>query len=93
MTQTQQEVLTQVKQYGNGLLAHCYIVYKWIWAEFENVPPEEVRNKLKELKFRWNPRRKAWQNACGLKVGANRKIDPRLKYGVVKIQEQEEVKL
>ena len=60
---------------------HCRIVGAWVWAEFPNKPSAEDRAVLKTLKFRWNPKRKAWQNSCGVYRKYNRRIDPRLKYG------------
>lgn len=48
-------------------------------------PSQEEIIVLKELGSRWNPKRKVWQNACGLKTRQS-KGDPRTKYHVLKLE-------
>jgi hypothetical protein len=58
------------------------VVGKWVWLEFNIPPAKEVRAKLKELGFHWNPGRQCWQHPCGvhrLRSGH----DPRGVYPVV----------
>ena len=85
-TEKQIEVLSSIKQKRPELVNHCYAVGLWIWAEFSEKPSQEELAVLKELGFRWNPKRKVWQNACGLKTRQS-KGDPRAKYQVVKFED------
>ena len=64
---------------------HCRIVGAWVWAEFPDKPDACTRETLKSLKFRWNSKRKAWQNPCGVYRRYNRRVDPRLKYGEIAV--------
>jgi hypothetical protein len=76
------ELVNSIKEKRPELVSHCYAVGLWIWAEFQQKPSQEEITLLKELGFRWNPKRKVWQNACGVKTRASA-TDPRKKYAVV----------
>lgn len=75
-------------------LDNARIVGKWVWAIFPAKPSDEVRAKLKELGFRWNPKRSfagteessVWQHSCGFRTRAARGYDPRDKYGERRIR-------
>jgi len=76
------EVIRAVKDFSPELISDCYAVGLWVWAEFKNQLSSEELTFLKEIGFRWNPSRKVWQNACGLrKFHSNG--DPRTKYQVI----------
>ena len=64
------------------LWSQAEVVGHWVWLEF-NVPPlKEVRHKLKELGFHWNPMRRCWQHPCGASTPWSSR-DPKDKYEVV----------
>jgi hypothetical protein len=64
---------------------HCYVVGKWVWAEFEAKPDQETRKALRDMGFRWNRKRGCWQNPCGYHTRAAQGYDPRWKYGAVPV--------
>jgi len=76
------DVLGALRERAPDVLEKAYVVGRWIWAEFHGPPPVETRNTLKELGFRWNPRRHVWQNSCGYRSKASAS-DPRAHYGTV----------
>ncbi len=76
------EVIKAVKEFNPELIRNCYAVGFWVWAEFQEKPSQENLKFLKEIGFRWNPTRKVWQNACGLKRFKSAS-DPRKKYSVI----------
>ena len=80
------EVISSIKAKKPELMNNCYAVGLWVWAEFPQKPVQEDINLLKELGFRWNPKRKVWQNACGVKKRSSAR-DPRLKYQIVKFED------
>jgi hypothetical protein len=41
------------------------VVGSWIWIQFQEVPPAEIRRDLSQLGFHWNNKRKLWQHPCG----------------------------
>jgi hypothetical protein len=64
------------------VLAAAKVVGAWIWAEFTVKPSDDALAFLKANGYRFNPKRKVWQNPCG--VAAKRApYDPRVKYGTV----------
>ena len=85
-SEKQLEVIEAVKNHNPEYLSNCYAVGFWIWAEFKQRLNQQELSFLKEAGFRWNPRRKVWQNACGVKKRQSAG-DPRSKYGVVKFSE------
>jgi len=82
----QLEVVEAVKNYNPELVRNCYAVGLWVWAEFQQRLSQEELTFLKNLGFRWNPVRRVWQNACGVKKYRSNG-DPRLKYGKVILSE------
>ena len=81
----QLEIIHAVKSYNPELFKSCYAVGFWVWADFRQRLSQQELTFLKEVGFRWNPIRKVWQNACGLKRHASAG-DPRLKYQVISIE-------
>ena len=82
----QLEVIQAVKNYNPALFKSCYAVGLWIWADFKQRLSQEELTFLREVGFRWNPVRKVWQNACGVKRHASA-TDPRSKYPVIAFNE------
>jgi len=82
----QLEVIQAVRNYNPTLFKSCYAVGLWVWAEFKQRLSQEELEFLKQLGFRWNPSRKVWQNACGVKAYSSAN-DPRSKYQVVKFEQ------
>ena len=80
------EVIQAVKCFNPEFTRNCYAVGLWIWAEFKQRLSQEELTFLKQIGFRWNPVRKVWQNACGVKKHRSAG-DPRLKYQVVTFSE------
>ena len=80
------EVVEAVKNYNPNLLKSCFAVGVWVWADFKQRLSQEELTFLKEIGFRWNPVRKVWQNACGLKTRMSAG-DPRQKYSVIVFDE------
>jgi len=69
---------------------HAYIVGAWVWIEFPVKPKQEILNQIKDLGFRYSKKRKAWQHPCGV-FRSKAPYDPKDKYGVTAIEEQEPV--
>ena len=82
----QLEVVQAVRNFNPEFLKSCYTVGLWIWAEFPGRLSSEEASFLKSLGFRWNPTRKLWQNACGVKTKRSAS-DPRLRYPIVRFNE------
>ena len=80
------EVVHAVKNYNPKLVRSCYAVGAWLWAEFNERLSQEEVTFLKQVGFRWNPARKLWQNACGVKTRKSTG-DPRQKYSVTSLDE------
>ena len=56
------------------------VVGAWIWCEFPAKPTADTLAFLKARGYRFNPKRKVWQNACGIH-SRRAPYDPRDKYG------------
>ena len=82
----QLEVITAVRNYNPALFKSCYAVGLWVWAEFKQRLSQEELTFLKQVGFRWNPSRKVWQNACGVRKHASQS-DPRSKYQIVRFEQ------
>jgi hypothetical protein len=83
----QLEVLEAVKKYNPNFIHSCYAVGLWVWAEFQQRLNNEELEFLKQTGFRWNPVRRVWQNACGVKRRRSAG-DPRQKYPVISFSEE-----
>jgi len=57
------------------------VVGKWVWVQFSETPPAEIRQKLAQLGFHWNRERQAWQHPCGTFRDSASSQDPRERYG------------
>jgi len=64
------------------VLEAAKVVGRWIWVTFPSKPSQECRAYLKAHKYRYNPQRGAWQNACGF-FTRRAPYDPRVKYGQI----------
>lgn len=70
---------------------YASIVGAWVWVEFPDKPAADIRGFLKELGFRWNRSRNAWQHPCGVFRARMKNGDPREVYGRMAIKTEEEV--
>jgi len=52
----------------------------WVWVSFEETPDEEIRQAMKDLGFRWSPRRKKWAHNCGTPTKSAHSSSPWEKY-------------
>ena len=41
------------------------VVGSWVWLEFAIAPEPQVRQRLRNLGFFWNEKRRCWQHSCG----------------------------
>ena len=80
------EVIQTLRNHNPKLVRSCYAVGAWLWAEFQERLSQEEVNFLKQTGFRWNPVRKVWQNACGVKA-RHSAGDPRQKYARITFTE------
>ena len=80
------EVIEAIEKHNPEFVRNCYAVGLWIWAEFKQRLSQEELSFLKELGFRWNQKRKVWQNACGIKRRQSA-TDPRTKYQIIRFGE------
>jgi hypothetical protein len=81
------EIIKSIRENKPELMSNCYAVGLWVWAEFSQKPNQDALAFLKGLGFRWNPKRKVWQNACGFKTRMSAG-DPRQKYQIVRFGEE-----
>ena len=82
----QLEVIQAVKSYNPEFMKDCYAVGLWIWADFKQRLSQEEFTFLKQIGFRWNPTRKVWQNACGVKRRSSA-VDHRTKYQIINFED------
>jgi len=55
-------------------------VGSWVWVSFEETPDDELRQAMKDLGFRWSPRRKKWAHNCGTPTKSAHQSSPWEKY-------------
>ena len=60
------------------------VVGDWVWCGFDEKPALEILQFLKSLGFRWNKKRKVWQNSCGV-YSRSSDDDPKQKYPVLRL--------
>ena len=65
---------------------HAYIVGAWVWVEFPERPEKNVTEYLSELGFHWNGKRRVWQHSGGVYRRADRRGDPRFRYGMQRLE-------
>ena len=77
------ETAAAIREQLPHLVPYARIVGRWVWIETPTKPTPEDRAVLKSLKFRWNPKRIAWQCSCGHSQGGlrARNYHPMDKYG------------
>ncbi len=83
-----QSVVQLLRQRLPELLPYATIVGRWVWLETPEKPSDEVIVKIKVIGFNWNAKRRVWQHACGVSVGASA-YDPRGKYQVRRVDDGE----
>jgi hypothetical protein len=55
-------------------------VGSWVWVSFAEAPDDELRQAMKDLGFRWSPRRKKWAHNCGTPTKSAHQSSPWEKY-------------
>jgi len=75
-------LLERLKTEMPELWGQADVVGRWVWLEFNTAPLREIRDKLKDLGFHWNHKRRCWQHPCGVPSDHSRQ-DPRAKYPVI----------
>jgi hypothetical protein len=73
------QVLAQMKEQIHACWVVAEVVGRWIWCTLPEKPSQEVRDKLYDLGFSWNFKRRTWQNPCGAFMNHSNG-DPREKY-------------
>ncbi len=63
------------------------VVGKWVWIEFKHKPSAEVRQALKDIGFRWSPRRSQWAHNCGYSARPARNYRPWDKYQTTPLED------
>jgi hypothetical protein len=63
------------------------IVGRWYWASFTEKPSQELREMMKSVGYRWNPKRRVWQNSNGAKCRHSNADTAwlKMKYGAVRM--------
>jgi DNA repair protein RadC len=59
------ELLERLEKEVPEISSHAKIIGSWVWLEFNIAPETHVRQKLRNLGFHWNEKRRLWQNPCG----------------------------
>lgn len=65
---------------------YARIVGQWVWIEFPGDPSADTKAFIKELGFRWNGYRKAWQHSCGVFSRFKPRAKPKKYYGCQPIE-------
>jgi len=84
------ELVNKISAEQPELLKGLSVVGDWLWLEFDSIPAVETREYLKFVGFRFNRKRKLWQNACGVKSRST-DGDPTITYGkfsIARIKEE-----
>ena len=68
----------------------AYVVGAWVWVQFKEKPADDTRRWLIETGFRWNQTRKVWQHTGGVFRHADKRGDPRFKYGIMRLKSDNE---
>lgn len=58
-------LIDKLKKEMPEILGQAQVVGQWVWLEFSIRPSPQVREKLRQLGFHWNKRRRCWQHPCG----------------------------
>jgi hypothetical protein len=67
-------------------LTQADVVGRWVWILFDEKPPAELRQELKDFGFRWVKKRGQWAHNCG-HPSRHGKVSPRAKYGSVPVSQ------
>ena len=79
-----QEVVKNILINKPELKNNFEVVGDWVWCGFDEKPALEILQFLKSLGFRWNRKRKVWQNSCGV-YSRSSDDDPKRKYPVLQL--------
>jgi hypothetical protein len=73
------DVLALLRQHLPDQYLLAEVVGKWIWIQFAEAPPQDIRAKLSQFGFHWNNVRQCWQHPCG-QITQRGQNEPREKY-------------
>jgi hypothetical protein len=76
---TTELVIQLLQKEAPSFFAIAEVVGKWVWVQFTDKQPREVKSSLAELGFHWNNKRRVWQHPCGA-LTEGTESDPREKY-------------
>ena len=79
------QAVTDLRTEQPALVPHARIVGRWVWIATPTKPDAGVREWLKAHGYRWNQKRRAWQNPCGVHSGGAKNHHPWEKYGAVRL--------
>jgi len=74
------EAIDKLKSEQPGLIPYAEIVGVWVWVTPPSKPEQEVRDWLKANGYRWNHKRRTWQNPCGYRRPGSPKSTAELKW-------------
>ena len=85
------EAIAKLKAEQPSLVPYAEIVGVWVWVTPPSKPEQSVRDWLKANGYRWNVKRKTWQNPCGYRRPSSPKSTAELKwqFGAQAIRELE----
>ena len=82
-------VVESLREVCPSVLPFTKLVGRWLWIIFPEKPPYDVLEVVKLMGFSFSRRRQAWMNPCGHFTRRARGYDPRDKYGVRDVVEDE----
>ena len=65
MEQEKTHNLIEVLQFCREHKLPARVVGKWVWIKYPAKPKPSTLELLKEIGFRWSPRRRQWAHNCG----------------------------
>ena len=78
--ETETKTLEQVIDFCRSHDLDAEKVGSWVWVSFEETPDEAIRQAMKDLGFRFSPRRKKWAHNCGTPTKSAHQSSPWQKY-------------
>jgi len=84
LSERTQEVVDSILIKQPSLKDNFEVVGDWVWCSFDEKPALEILQFLREIGFKWNRKRKIWQNSCGV-YSRSSDDDPKQKYPVLQL--------
>ena len=82
-------IIESLREVCPAILPHVKLVGRWLWIMFPSKPTADVLDIVKLMGFSFSKRRMAWMNPCGHFTKRARGYDPRDKYGVRDVVDDE----